>query len=219
MARTAARLTDGTRITDFISLGVVAKTFPKSLVEEVLVRFGKASERQRDLPAHVVVYYVIALGLFSLGLALLFKRRLTVADGILATLLAALIAHAKGPVGLIYGGLWMLTSLFLREEKPFTGLLTTVAVVLVVAWVTMGSIVSYSYPDLTLFEYIGSNTNLGRHLLETYGSLLGTGDLSWHTLLALVAIIRLIVWRIRRHRAQIALKERTATAGQPDNQA
>ena len=49
MARTAARLTDGTRITDFISLGVVAKTFPKSLVEEVLVRFGKASERQRDL--------------------------------------------------------------------------------------------------------------------------------------------------------------------------
>jgi len=65
MARTAARLTDGTRITDFISLGVVAKAFPKSLVEDVLVRFGKASERQRDLPAHVVVYYVIALGLYS----------------------------------------------------------------------------------------------------------------------------------------------------------
>ena len=64
MARTAARLTDGSRITDYISLGVVAKTFPKSLVEDVLKRTGKTSVRQRDLPAHVVVYYVIALALY-----------------------------------------------------------------------------------------------------------------------------------------------------------
>jgi len=64
MARTLARLTDGSRITDYISLGVVAKTFPKSLVEDVLRRTGKESARQRDLPAHVVVYYVIALALY-----------------------------------------------------------------------------------------------------------------------------------------------------------
>jgi len=64
MARTAGRLTDGSRITDYLSLGVVAKTFPKALVEDVLRRTGKASERQRDLPAHVVVYYVIALALY-----------------------------------------------------------------------------------------------------------------------------------------------------------
>lgn len=64
MARTAARLTDGSRITDYISLGVVAKTFPKALVEDVLKRTGKTSARQRDLPAHVVVYYVIALALY-----------------------------------------------------------------------------------------------------------------------------------------------------------
>lgn len=64
MARTAARLTEGSRITDYISLGVVAKTFPKARVEAVLRRTGKTSERQRDLPAHVVVYYVIALALY-----------------------------------------------------------------------------------------------------------------------------------------------------------
>jgi hypothetical protein len=64
MARTAARLTDGSRITDYISLGVVAKVFPRPLIEGVLARTGKASARQRDLPAHVVVYYVIALALF-----------------------------------------------------------------------------------------------------------------------------------------------------------
>jgi len=64
MARTLARLSDGSRITDYISLGVVAKTFPKSLVEDVLRRTGKESVRQRDLPAHVVVYYIVALALF-----------------------------------------------------------------------------------------------------------------------------------------------------------
>lgn len=64
MARTAARLTEGSRITDFISLGVVAKTFPRAKVEAVLQRTGKTSARQRDLPAHVVVYYVIALALY-----------------------------------------------------------------------------------------------------------------------------------------------------------
>jgi hypothetical protein len=64
MARTAAGLPDGSRITDYISLGVVAKTFPKALVQDILVRTGKTSARQRDLPAHVVVYYVIALALY-----------------------------------------------------------------------------------------------------------------------------------------------------------
>ena len=64
MARTAARLTDGSRITDHISLGVVAKTFPRPLIEEILKRTGRESARQRDLPAHVVVYYNIALALF-----------------------------------------------------------------------------------------------------------------------------------------------------------
>jgi hypothetical protein len=65
MARTAARLEGGSRISDYITLGVVARMFPASRVEDVLHRTGKASLRNRDLPAHVVVYYVIALALFS----------------------------------------------------------------------------------------------------------------------------------------------------------
>jgi hypothetical protein len=64
MARTVAGLPNGTRITDYISLGVVAKTFPVAVIESVLNQTGKASVRQRDLPAHVVVYYVIALALY-----------------------------------------------------------------------------------------------------------------------------------------------------------
>ena len=64
MARTIAELPSGTRITDFISLGVLTKTFPLAAIQAVLGGMGKTSVRQRDLPAHVVVYYVIALALY-----------------------------------------------------------------------------------------------------------------------------------------------------------
>jgi Insertion element 4 transposase N-terminal/Transposase DDE domain len=64
MARTVASLPAGSRITDYISLGVVAKFFPQEKVAAVLEETGRASVRERDLPAHVVVYYVIALALY-----------------------------------------------------------------------------------------------------------------------------------------------------------
>ena len=64
MARTPATLPEGSRITDYISLGVITKTFPLERVRAVLASSGKASVRQRDLPAHVVVYYAIALALY-----------------------------------------------------------------------------------------------------------------------------------------------------------
>lgn len=64
MARTVAELPKGNRITDFISLGVVAKAFPLTTIKSFLAATGKDSIRQRDLPAHVVVYYVIALALY-----------------------------------------------------------------------------------------------------------------------------------------------------------
>gem|GEM_PF-1548292 len=64
MARTMAELPKGTRITDYISLGVLTKTFSLDQINAVLISQGKASQRQRELPAHVVVYYVICLALF-----------------------------------------------------------------------------------------------------------------------------------------------------------
>jgi hypothetical protein len=64
VARTVAELPSGARITDYISLGVITKTFPLSSIGPVLSKTGTASVRQRDLPAQVVVYYVIALALY-----------------------------------------------------------------------------------------------------------------------------------------------------------
>ena len=64
MARTLAELPKGTRLTDYLSLGVLTTRLPLRQVKAVLAAQGKASRRQRELPAHVVVYYVIALALF-----------------------------------------------------------------------------------------------------------------------------------------------------------
>jgi len=64
MARTIAKLPEGSRITDYISLGVIAKLFPIEKVNRALSVAGKESKRERDLPAHVVVYYAIAMALF-----------------------------------------------------------------------------------------------------------------------------------------------------------
>jgi len=65
MARTVAALCEGTRVTDYIALGVVAKIFPVELIHTILKETGRESARHRQLPAHVVFYYVIALALFS----------------------------------------------------------------------------------------------------------------------------------------------------------
>jgi hypothetical protein len=64
MGRAPAALPAGSRITDYISLGVVANTFPVKTIRVVLQATGKASIRERDLPAHVVIYLVIAMALY-----------------------------------------------------------------------------------------------------------------------------------------------------------
>jgi Insertion element 4 transposase N-terminal/Transposase DDE domain len=64
MAGVAAGLPAGIRLSDHISLGVIARAVPSERVRQVLVETGKASERERDLPAQVMVYYAIALALY-----------------------------------------------------------------------------------------------------------------------------------------------------------
>jgi len=64
MARTATSLGEEARITDYISLGVITSVFPEKAIRSALTESGKSSIRERDLPAHVVMYYVIAQALF-----------------------------------------------------------------------------------------------------------------------------------------------------------
>ena len=64
MARTVAALRSGARLSDFLSLGLLNKVVPMPRVRAVLEATGRRSQRQRELPAQVVVYYVIALTLY-----------------------------------------------------------------------------------------------------------------------------------------------------------
>jgi transposase IS4-like protein/DDE family transposase len=64
MAGVPAGLPAGVRLSDHISLGVIARAVPPARVRQVLAETGKASERERDLPAPVMVYYAIALALY-----------------------------------------------------------------------------------------------------------------------------------------------------------
>src|SRR5436190_19687725 len=52
------------RLTDHIGLGVLSTRFNRDLLEEVLNRTGRREKRSRRLPAHVMIRYVIAMGVF-----------------------------------------------------------------------------------------------------------------------------------------------------------
>jgi hypothetical protein len=65
MARTAATLPAGMRLTDHISLGVLTAQFPRELIDQVLFETERVNARARALPAHVMLYYVIAMALYA----------------------------------------------------------------------------------------------------------------------------------------------------------
>lgn len=64
MARTRKALPAKVDVAHLISAGVLASVCPRALIEEVLADTGKASRRERLLPAPAVVYYVMALALW-----------------------------------------------------------------------------------------------------------------------------------------------------------
>jgi hypothetical protein len=64
MARTAMTVSSGGQIAEHLSIGVLAQSYPIERIRAILEGGGWQSQRVRDLPAEVVVYYVIALGLF-----------------------------------------------------------------------------------------------------------------------------------------------------------
>jgi len=64
MPRTSKLRHEGNRVTDLINIGVLTARFPVDEVNQILEETGRQSKRIRDLPAHVMVYYVIALALY-----------------------------------------------------------------------------------------------------------------------------------------------------------
>jgi hypothetical protein len=55
------------RLTDHVSLGALTRVVPRHVIDEVLAETGSVEKRSPLLPAHVVVYFVLALSLFTDG--------------------------------------------------------------------------------------------------------------------------------------------------------
>ncbi|MGI8308353.1 transposase domain-containing protein [Saccharopolyspora hattusasensis] len=56
----------GARLTDLVSLGVLASSVPRDVVDEVIVAAGRQAKRSDGkLPPHVMVYFVMAMALFA----------------------------------------------------------------------------------------------------------------------------------------------------------
>jgi transposase IS4-like protein/DDE family transposase len=106
MARTRKVRQEADRLTDLMNIGALTARFPLDVVREVLKETGRESQRERALPAHVLMYYVIALGLFRAqdtrevlrmlqeGLKAIFGRR-----GEIKTAGKAAISQARSRLG------------------------------------------------------------------------------------------------------------------------
>jgi len=64
MARTRKALPARVDVAHLISAGLLASVCPRALIEQVLAETGRASQRERLLPAPAVVYYVMAQALW-----------------------------------------------------------------------------------------------------------------------------------------------------------
>lgn len=53
------------RLSDRIAVGLLTRTFPPELVDRVVAECGRSGQRNRLLPPRVVVYFVLAMCLFS----------------------------------------------------------------------------------------------------------------------------------------------------------
>ena len=55
------------RLSDLVSVGVLTRVFPPAVVDEVVEAAGRTQRRHRSLPARVMAYFAIGMGLYSEG--------------------------------------------------------------------------------------------------------------------------------------------------------
>lgn len=57
----------GRRLADLVSVGVLTRTFPRALVDEVVADCQRTEQRNRSLPAGTMAYFSIDMALHSEG--------------------------------------------------------------------------------------------------------------------------------------------------------
>src|SRR5579864_221203 len=64
VARVKSTLAGGVRTSDLVTLGMLAEHIPDGRIGEAISAAGRQSQRERLLPAQMVVLYVVALSVF-----------------------------------------------------------------------------------------------------------------------------------------------------------
>lgn len=60
----ASVLTSEIRLSDYLSVGLLARLVPPNVINEALSKYERHSQRQRDFPADAVAYYVMAMSIY-----------------------------------------------------------------------------------------------------------------------------------------------------------
>ena len=55
------------RLSDLVSVGVLARVFPADVVDEVIAECDRTEQRHRSLPARVMAYFSMGMALHSEG--------------------------------------------------------------------------------------------------------------------------------------------------------
>ena len=55
------------RLSDLVAVGLLTKAFPPAMVDEVIEQAGRTEQRSRSLPARMMAYFAIGMGLYSEG--------------------------------------------------------------------------------------------------------------------------------------------------------
>lgn len=137
--------------------------------------------------------YAVAIAMFSLGLLLLYKERLTYADIALALVVTGMLTVTKVSVGAIYCGLWGVRFLLLRRGWATTSLVTAVSSAAIFLLVNdVWSSPSGSDGGLHFLHFIEKTAWLGGHIPSI---LLGSESFSRLAIVqALIGIFALMLF-------------------------
>jgi hypothetical protein len=169
------------------------------LLALVPVLFGRWMALQR--PYFISESYVLALGLFTLGLTLLYKQQLSWGDLLLTLLLSAMISNAKASVGLIFAGLWVTRLLFVRGQSSKHEAVAAIVAVAAAGWVVFGvtQTVAGTAFSVELFPLIRTFSLWGSHLdavLAGQVRSLATVILAGLALIGFFAVHFLLAWAV-----------------------
>lgn len=118
--------------------------------------------------------YLTSLGLLLVATPILFKKRLTVFDCLLALALAVLISYAKASVGLVYVGLWFARAIIIQRMISKIDLILSILIACIASITVLGAAeASASAIGVAPFDFIYNYTRDGQCLVsncDTYSS-------------------------------------------------